>query len=209
MGGFDMNFIYNVFVKNKIPLLVFITLIFVFGIGFGSIAVKTVDYSIKQDLFKYFNDFVRGFEQVDYQQSTFVNESIKFNLLNILVIWVFGFSVVLMPLIPVLVFFKGFVLGFTIGFLVSEYNIKGIIISIVTIFPQNIFIFPVYILAGLIAISFTFHVIRYYRGRERYFLQDFIDYSLRMLVLAVVLLGGTLVETYISPRLFAWIIKYF
>ena len=199
----------RLFVRQKLPLLVFISIIFIIGIGFGAFAVRTVDYNIQQDLFSYFSDFLKGYNNIDYQKSALINESIKFNLLSISVIWLFGMSVIIMPLVPMLVFFKGFVLGFTIGFLVSQFNFKGIILAIVTVFPQNVLIVPAYILAGVTAIAFSVKIVNYYRGRERLSFNDFINYSSKMILLGVLLLGGSLLETFVSPFMFRLVLRFF
>lgn len=197
----------NSFVRNRLPLLTFVVVIFILGIGFGAIAVKTLEYSVKNNLFNYFNDFMKGLEGLEYNQKSLVSESIKFNLLNIFIIWAFGLSVIIMPLITVMIFFKGFVLGFTVGFLVSEYSYKGIFVALAAIFPQNVLIIPAYILAAVIGIYFSVRIIKYYRGRERLNFQDFITYTMEIVLLAGILLGGSLIETYASPFLFKLVLR--
>src|SRR5690554_4080152 len=107
----------NRYIQDRLPVFIFITIIFILGIAFGAIAVKTVEYDLQQDVFSYFNSFLEGFNEIEYKQGSLIADSIKFNLLNIFIIWSFGLSMILMPLIVVLIFFKGFVLGFTVGFL--------------------------------------------------------------------------------------------
>ncbi|MFW6311971.1 MAG: stage II sporulation protein M [Nanoarchaeota archaeon] len=203
-----MNSPFNYFIKRRIPLLIFVLIIFVFGIGFGAIGVKTVEYSNKQELFNFFNNFMQGINEINYNQGTMVSESIRFNLINILVIWLFGMSVILMPLIPVLLFFKGFVLSFSVGFLISEYSLKGVLYSLVTIFPQNLLIIPAFIIAGILAIHFCVRIINFYRKRERLSIQDFFAYTISMFLLAIMLFMGSLIETYISPYLFKLLLRF-
>ncbi len=206
MGVLKMNSITNLILKNRLPLLVFIFVIFVTGICFGAIAVKTVGYEINQNLFGFFNDFMHDFNKIDYDSANLFGNSIKFNLLNIIVIWLLGFTVLLVFVVPILIFFKGFVLGFTVGFLINQYNLKGVLISIVSIFPQNVFIIPALLLAGAIAVSFSLDLIKNYRGRIKMNFEDFIDYSLRMSIFTIFLLTGSIIETYLSPYLFSLII---
>lgn len=199
----------NLFLRQRLPLVVFMIIIFISGIIFGAVSVKTVNYDIKNNLFQYFNDFMKGYSQLQYNQADFASRNIKFNLFNILLIWVLSISVVLVFLVPVLVFFKGFVLGFTVGFLISQYNLQGIMISLVTIFPQNVLIIPAYILAGMFGLSFSFSIFKHYRGRARLNVNDFVDFTLQMGILAFILLGGSLIETYVTPSLFKIILRLF
>ncbi len=198
----------NTFLRDRLPLFTFVVIIFILGIIFGSVAVKTVDYDVKQSLFSYFNDFMNSLNDLEYDHHSLVSESIRFNLFNIAIIWAFGISVFLMPFITLLIFFKGFVLGFTVGFLVSEYGYKGIIIALTAIFPQNILIIPAYILAGVMGIYLSLRIIKYYRGIERLNFQHFLKYSFDMAVLAFILFGGSVMETYISPYLFKFVLRF-
>jgi stage II sporulation protein M len=194
--------------RERLPIFTFVIVIFILGISFGAIAVKTLDYTSRQSIFSYFNDFIKGYEEIEYSGKSLISESIKFNIINILIIWVFGISVILMPLITVLLFFKGFVLGFTVGFLVNEFGFKGIIIALVTVFPQNIIIIPVYLLATVTAVYFSLRLIKYYRGRERLRGEDLGTYTMEMAVFGIALLGGSIVETFISPFLFRVLLRF-
>jgi stage II sporulation protein M len=194
--------------KERLPLFIFVIIIFILGISFGAITVKTLEYSNRENLFNYFNDFMQEINALEYDQQSLISESIKFNLLNILIIWAFGLSVIIMPLITVLVFFKGFVLGFTAGFLLSQYSYRGILLILSAIFPQNLLIIPGYIFAAVIAIYFSIRIIKFYRGRERLTTIDFIIYSSEMALLAGILFCGSLIETYISPFLFRFVLRF-
>lgn len=198
----------NRYFYDRLPLFVFVVIIFVLGISFGAIAVKTVDYNIRENVFAYFNDFMEGYNELNYNNSTLVSESIKFNLLNIVIIWILGISVFLMPLITVLVFFKGFVLGFTVGFLVNEYSFQGVIMVVAAVFPQNLIIIPVYILAAVMAIYLSVRIFKHYRGFEVLSGEDFLAYTLEMGLLALLLVGGSIIETFISPYLMKLILRF-
>ena len=197
----------NLYIRKRLPVFTFIVVVFILGISFGAIAVKTVDYSTKQNLFNYFNDFMQGYNEIEYDRGSLVSESIKFNLFNIFMIWAFGISVIMIPLITLLIFFKGFVLGFTVGFLVSEYSLKGIVLAISAVFFQNVLIIPSYIMAAVMAVSFSIRIIKYYRNRAKLSFEDFLAYTLEMIMLALITLGGALLETYISPLLLKLVLR--
>lgn len=201
-----MNSITMLILNNRLPLLVFVLVIFVTGICFGAFAVKTVGYEINQSLFQFFNSFIKDYNKIEYDKSSLVSNSVKFNLLNIIIFWLLGCTVFLVFLIPILLFFKGFVLGFTVGFLISQYDMQGLLISVVSVFPQNIFIIPSFILAGAVGISFSLDIIKNYRGRINLNFEDFLDYSLRMGIFTIFLLTGSIIETYITPYLFSLVI---
>ena len=55
-----MNLIFR-----QTPIFAFVLVIFILGISFGAVAVKTVDYSTKEDVFSYFNGFLQGSERLN------------------------------------------------------------------------------------------------------------------------------------------------
>ena len=99
---------------------------------------------------------------------------------------------ILMPLIAILIFFKGFVLGFTVGFLISEYSFRGILIALAAVFPQNLLVIPVYIIAAVLSIYISLSIFSYFRGKLAIKGEFLLKYSLEMLVLAVLLLPSSL-----------------
>jgi len=198
----------NKFFKDRLPILTFVLVIFILGVSFGAIAVKTVDYSVKENVFSYFNNFMDGYNQIKYSQTNLIGESIKFNLISISIIWAFGLSMFLMPLITILIFFKGFVLGFTVGFLVSEYSFKGILIALTAVFPQNVIIIPIYIISSVMSIYISIRIFKYYRGQTKIAFEELMIYSLEMTVLASILLVASLVETYLSPLFLKFLVRF-
>jgi len=202
-----MTYLYRIYLKDKMPVAVFMVVIFVIGIISGSVAVSSMNQEINQNLFNYFTNFMQSFDSVEYEQAVFLNDVMKLNLFNLFIIWIFGISVILMPVIPVLIFLKGFVIGFSTAFLISNFSYRGIIISLFVILPQNLLIAPVYVLAGIGGISFSFKIINFYRGYTRLNFNDVFDYTFIMFLLGIILAIGVLIEVYISPNLFKLILN--
>jgi len=204
-----MNFLYKIYFNDKLPGLVFFLIIFGLGVIFGAIAVRSMNFSAKENLFSFFTNFLRGFESLHYVQPDLLRELMVFNFSKLALIWLFGISVVLMPLIPVFLFFKGFALGFSTGFLVSYFNLKGFVISLLTIFPQNILIVPVFLAAAVNSTAISLKIIGHFRGKRGFSMMNLLDYTLGMILLAMILMVGILIEVYISPSLFTRILEFF
>ncbi|ACL69443.1 stage II sporulation protein M [Halothermothrix orenii] len=196
-----MNNVMINFFRKRLPVLIFVIIIFLAGIFSGAVMINSVDFSVRQNLFSYVNNFLKEFNSLGYSSTTLAGQSIKFNLLSIFLIWAFGLSLILMPLIPILVFFKGFVLGFTVGFMVNEFNFKGILMAIVSILPQNLIIVPVYTLAGMMGIYFSIKIFNFFRSQKELNIEDFLSYSLLMLFLGLISIVGSVIESFVSPML--------
>ena len=181
-------------------LLILVSLII--GIIAGSIAVKVLSYQQKEVLINYLANFSGEIEKLVTNRQLILKDVIVSNLKFIVVLWLLGFSIIGIVFIPVIIFFRGFILGFTVGFLVDELFFKGFLLSIIAVFPQNLFMIPALILASLFCIVFVFKLITGVLGRKNYnFLSILTNYSVLMGGVALILIVAAVVETYVTPPL--------
>lgn len=180
---------------------ILLTLILVLGIFLGYQKVYILTDDVRSHLLELINNYLLGGYKGDYSgNQIFISAYIQ-QLKSITLIWFLGLTVIGIPLILGVIFFRGFSLGFTIGFLVKEKGSAGVIISILSILPQNILYLPLIIAWGLIAINFSFYIVK---GREVGNLpltKGLIKYLLLLAVFSVLVLIGVLIEAYLSPWL--------
>ena len=128
--------------KNKKILLSFIIL-FLFGLAFGLIFnfyITDIDKTlIKKEIMGYF-----AIIKTDLPYAKGLLNSIKTNFLYITLIWVIGIIPFLFLINYFMVFYKGFLVGFSISSIILIYRFKGILMSVLFLFPHefiNIFLF--------------------------------------------------------------------
>src|SRR5690606_4529411 len=73
----------------------------------------------------------------------------------LIILFLLGLSVIGLPLVWVLLYVKGLVIGFSVGFLVNQIGMKGLFLAAISIAPQNFVIIPVYIIAGTVSMIFS------------------------------------------------------
>ncbi len=71
------------------------------------------------------------------------------------VIWFLGLSVFGIPLVGLLLFLRGFALGFSVSFLVGRQLSAGLLVAILGVLPQNLLLVPAMIIAGTLAAVFA------------------------------------------------------
>ncbi|MDX8364758.1 stage II sporulation protein M [Cytobacillus sp. IB215665] len=191
-------------IQEHSSIYLFITVLFFMGVIFGSIVVNSLSFSQKQDLFYYLSRF---FEQVS--EGKFASSKDKFvesyfqNIKYIGLIWLLGVSIIGLPLILVLLFLKGVVVSFTVGFLVNQMEAKGLLLSFISIFPQNLLVIPSFIIISTLAVTFSLKMIRqqFNKRFNQQIFPLFMRYSLVMVVIMIVLLVASAFEAFISPVL--------
>jgi stage II sporulation protein M len=191
-------------VTDHSSLYLFITVLFLMGVIFGAILVNSLSFTQKEDLFYYLSQF---FGQVSENnmassQDMFV-QSAAHNIKYIALIWILGISVIGLPVILILLFLKGVVVGFTVGFLVNQMGWSGFLLSFVSILPQNIFIVPVFIVIAAMAVSLSIKMTRrIFLKQSREPLKPFVYRYLYSFITAVLfLVAAGAIEAYLSPPL--------
>ncbi|MFP3325614.1 stage II sporulation protein M, partial [Planococcus sp. SIMBA_160] len=86
------------------------------GVIFGAIIVNSMTISQKEDLFYYLNQF---FGQLTNEKAAESKEMFLQSFLHHMkylgLMWILGISIIGLPLIFLMIFLKGIVVGFTVG----------------------------------------------------------------------------------------------
>ncbi|ARK29489.1 stage II sporulation protein M [Halalkalibacter krulwichiae] len=190
-------------------IYVFTTILFLIGIVFGAIIVNSLSLTQKHDLYMYVNQFFGHMQQGELAQpSAIFSQSFAHYAKYFGLMWILGLSIIGLPVILILLFLKGVVVGFTVGFLVNQMGMSGFFLSFVSIMPQNFILVPAFIIVGTVSVSFCLKMVRQQfmkRGNMPIFPQ-FMRYSLLILCVGSALTLASAFEAYVSPVLMKWVI---
>ena len=178
-----------------------IAAIFAIGIIIGAITIKVLNQDQKNGTILFLNSFFKTIEGSNFENLAILKQSIIDNIKTIVLIGLTGMIVIGLPIIPVTVLFRGFALGFTVGFLVNEYGIRGFLFSILGIMPQNLFIIPGIISISSIGMAFSITSLKNKKLRitNNSSYSNIINYFILLLFFSVIVSIGCLIEAYISP----------
>lgn len=193
-------------IKENWYLYIIVLIFFLGGVIFGSIGVKVLNQDQTSELTNYLNHFFEKIPQLEGQRVIY--QSIMDNLNIIIIIFILGMTVIGFPLVLFLIFTRGFILGFTIGFLVQEKAWKGIFLTIISVLPQNLFFIPALIGSGVIALAFSIYLVRGRSDFRRTLIQEFFKYSLGMTFFLVLAFCAGGVEAYVSPTFVKMSVKW-
>lgn len=204
----------NLFIKNfrENFIIYFAMIVFlIVGIVIGSITIKILNAEQKGEILNFFNSFFKSLDHKDYNNLQILKQSMSDNFKTIFVIWLTGILIIGIPIIPIMVLLRGFALGFTVGFLVNEFGVKGFLFSFLAILPQNIFIIPGIICIGSTGLIFSIKQVKNNKIKfyKRNVFQDIINYSIGILFFSIVVFIGSLVEAYITPVFLKLLTDYF
>ena len=113
--------------KNKYKYMFLITIIligFIMGIIFSNILSYNDHQQISEVLKKYFLG-IKNNQDINYLNNFINNFSV--NYLYMLAIWIFGLSIIGIILNPFILYLKSFIIGLSVGVIISTYGLIGII----------------------------------------------------------------------------------
>jgi stage II sporulation protein M len=194
-------------VQSHSSIYLFILTLFLMGVIFGAVVVNSLSFTQKEDLYFYLGQFFGEIAdgKIASAEDLF-QQSFLHNVKYLGLMWILGISIIGLPLIFILLFMKGVVIGFSVGFLVNQMGWNGFLLSFATVLPQNIVIIPAFIFIGVISVSFSLTLIRKIFMKLSPHLQVPMAPLLSRYVLAFVLAIAIItvaagIEAYISPNL--------
>lgn len=196
--------------REHSSIFLFIVVLFLMGVIFGAIVVNSMSITQKEDLFYYLSQF---FGQVssgkDAEDNNLFLQSFFHNSKFIGLMWILGISIIGLPIILILLFIKGMVVGFTVGFLVSQMGWQGFMLAFVSILPQNLIIIPVFILMAALSVIFSLRMIKkqFMKKYAQPILPFFKRYIVSLIIAVIFISAASGVEAYLSPWLMKTIIS--
>lgn len=187
-------------IRNNLPLYFFVLVFFVAGIAAGAFTVDALSSMQKEELVSYFQSFFSILDKEPVQSATVFKQSFLNNSQFVLIIWVLGITVIGIPLILMIVGIKGFIIGFSVSFLVEGMGLRGLLFALAAVLPQNLLIVPGILVAGVLGISFSISMLRRKKSKtKKSFSSELTVYSFNILLALLILFVGSLIEGYITP----------
>ncbi len=137
------NVIYN-HVVNNIREYTIVILIFIIGIVLGVIFVNNSNDTQKNEISLYISNFINSLKDNanTIDKTALLKDTIKNNVLLALLLWFMGCTVVGVPIVYLIVAYRGFAMSYTISSLMATLGGKGIGASIATLLLHNIIFIP-------------------------------------------------------------------
>lgn len=206
--GIKTLFIHHI--KEHSSTYLFVFVLFVMGVIFGAIIVNSMNTTQKEDLYYYLSLF---FGQVSEgtlaSSSEMFQQSLIHNLKYLGFMWVLGISIIGLPIILIMLFLKGMVVGFTVGFLVNQMGWNGFLLSFVSVLPQNLLLIPAFIIISATAIVFSLKLIKqlFMKRIKESPMKLFARYAIIFTIIMFLTIIATIFEAYVSPIMMKGVIK--
>jgi stage II sporulation protein M len=192
--------------QDRLSLLVFVVVLFIVGVVFGSLVYNALTLEQQQHLTGEVDHYAEVFRAGLFPDaSATLRERAIFHAKWIMLIWLLGVTVVGLPFVLALDFLKGVLIGFSVGGLIHAYGWNGLLFALATIAPPNLIIIPALVLASVSAARFSLHIVKHrllQPGGD--IVQPLLSHTATSLVMLLALWAAAAFESYVSPHLIAW-----
>lgn len=187
--------------REQVPLFAFVAMLFIMGVLFGALMVNQLTLGQKQDLSAYLSHFFQTFHQTTAMESkTLFVQSLFNNLKWIILISLLGLSVIGLPFVLIFNFLKGALLGFTVRYLIDRMAWKGVVMTFVSVMPEQLLLIPALFITSVMAIAYSLYVMKHRRLTP--IIWNLTQITLGMSVITII---ATLFETFVTPKLLLYI----
>jgi len=190
------------YLKKNVVAYFFMILIFLIGVVVGALAVRNLPDEQKTELIGYLHIFFTGLTQ-GTDNITYGGNMISLVMFNnaktIVLMWILGFTIVGIPFVLFILFTRGFIIGFTVGFLVNEYVMRGLLFAFASVLPHNFLAIPAVLVMGVSATKFSLMLVRRKAYGKINLWYEAMGYSVLCIIILVAMMLAALLEVYISP----------
>lgn len=189
----------------------FVLLVVILGIISGSIFLIVLKDGDKELIINKIKTFIDNINSNNINNLDAFKNAIIENGIYILLIWLLGFSVIGIIFNVFLIYLKGFITGFSISSLILVYRYKGILASLLYVFPSVIINLFVTTILGIYSFTFTILLIKsIFNKSNSILIKNYIKkYFLIFIFSIILIIISSLAEAFIFPSLIKVIIKLF
>ncbi len=196
------------YINENIKIYAIVTLMFLIGWVIGIIFVNNSQEVQQEQINGYINTFIQGIKSdAEISKPEILKNSILSNLGITLVLWFLGSTVIGMPLIYIVILYKGYSIGCTISAIVASLGAgKGIVFILSTMLLQSIIYIPCLLSLAVSGIK-LYKQIMEDRRTENIKIQ-ILRHSIFCIFIFLMLIIAALIETYISTNIAQKLIKF-
>jgi len=151
------------------------------------------------ELSQYIFDFVQRAGDVVYDSPQMAKNAIWNNTITITAIYLLGLTIIGIPVTLGILFARGFVMGFAIGFLTRDLSFKGLLLSLAAVMPHNIVYIPAVCIGTAASLMFAVLMLKRNFDTTISIFPGFIKYTGIMAVILLVTIGAGMIEGYLTP----------
>lgn len=195
-------------VKFDKRYVLFCLILVLIGIITGSLFIVILKSSDKNLIIEYIESFIDGIKNNNFDYIDTFKNTIITNYIIVLSISIIGFTYFLIPVNILILFYKSFIIGFSLSSFILTYKFKGLLLSIVYIFPHlilNILLFSILTAFTIkLSIKMINHIIKKKEVNMRLYFNKYFYTSLFVIIIITI---TSIYEAFAAPALLKLVVN--
>ena len=193
-------------IKFDKKYVLFSVIIIMLGIITGSLFIVILNDADKNIVIEYISSFIQNTNNIN--TINILKNTLITNYICIFTLIIIGYSCFLFPINILILFYKAFIMGFTISSFILTYKIKGIFLAITYIIPHLIINILIFALITAFTLRLSLNMIKYIIKRKDVNIRCYFNKYFSLILLSIFIITLTsLYESYLMPDLLKLIIK--
>jgi stage II sporulation protein M len=191
-------------IRNNSKVFFTLAIAFIIGVSAGAFAVNGLSTAQNEELRNYIGGFFQLYQNQSIDNNELFKISLSENIKQIILLWILGVTIIGIPFIFLMIGIRGFITGFTSGFLFEALGLKGVLFSVLALMPREIIFIPCFIALGVSGVNFSLNIIKTKSAKHLSKVNlksSLLAYSAVTLFYSGLILIGILAEAYVSPFL--------
>ena len=202
-----MDKLFNL-VKFDKRYVLFCLVLVILGIVAGSLFIVILNNSDKSLVIEYIESFIDNIKSNNFNYIDTLKNTLIINYLVIIIISIIGFTYFLVPFNILILFYKSFIIGFSLSSFILTYKIKGLLLSIIYIFPHLIINILLFSLLIAFTLKFSIKMINYIIKKKEVNMRLYFNkYLYTTLFIFIMITITSLYESFIAPYLLKLIVN--
>ena len=206
-----INNIFSIILPHK-KINIFIITIIIIGITSGAIFASVINVNDKNLVIEKVKIFLENINNNSLNSLIVLKNSLSINFIYSIIIFLFGMTIIGLPVVVALLFIKSFTFGFTIASFIVSYSTKGLFISFIyLLFGEILNIFSILFLTAY-SITFTLKLLKlifkdnmHNHDLLSYFRKYLLAFGLTLMINSL----SAISEAFVLPPLMKLIIKIY
>ena len=180
----------------------FALIIVILGIITGSLFIVILKSTDKALVIEYIESFIENIKNNKINYLDIFKNTIIINYIIIIVISIIGFTYFFFPINTLILFYKSFIIGFSLGSFILTYKLKGLLLSVIYIFPHLIINIVLFAILTAYSTKLSLSMIGNIIKKKNVNMREYFNKYLYIIIMFIILITiSSLYESFISTFL--------
>lgn len=191
---------------------IFLFTIIILGIISGIIFSNILSYNDKKTISETVGEYLNNLKSgvgINYFHNLI--NSLGINFCYLIILFILSLSIIGVILNPLILYFKSFIIGFTVGIMINIYHFNGILLGFFLVFPHQIINLLIYLIVTFYGIRLSLKLYGLIFFKQQFNFSLYTKKYLKIfLVCSLILIISSLYETFLGDfiiKVFTFFIK--